>query len=52
LIQWNIMRLWAILVVLLTWPFAVLHTLQARRRLRAYARPVRGPERLTLKRVA
>jgi hypothetical protein len=46
------MRLWAIFAVLLSWPFAVLHTLQARRRLRAYALPAAEPRRLTLERVA
>jgi hypothetical protein len=46
------MRLWALLAVLLSWPLAVLHTLQARRRLRAYVLPSAQPSRLTLERVA
>jgi hypothetical protein len=48
------MRLWLALRALLSWPIALLHTLQARRRLRAYALPDASaePGRLTLKRVA
>jgi hypothetical protein len=45
------MRLWGFIAVLLFWPIAVLHTLQARRRLRAYVLPP-GSGRLTLERVA
>ena len=45
------MRLWVVFAVLFTWPLAVWHSLQARRRLRAYALPV-GSGRLTLERVA
>ncbi len=45
------MRLWVVVTVLLTWPLAVLHSLQARRRLRAYVLPP-GSGRLTLERVA
>ena len=46
------MRLWAVFAVLLSWPLAMLHTLQARRRLRAYVLPPAEPRRLTLERVA
>jgi hypothetical protein len=45
------MRLWAVVAVLLSWPIVVWHSLQARRRLRAYALPP-GNGRLTLERVA
>ncbi len=45
------MRLWLMLAVLLSWPFAVLVSLRARRRLRAYALHA-GEGRLTLERVA
>jgi hypothetical protein len=44
------MRLWLILAVLLCWPFAVLGSLRARRRLRAYLHADTG--HLTLERVA
>ena len=46
------MRLLAFVAALLLWPLAVLHTLQARRRLRAHALPEAEPRRLTLERVA
>ena len=46
------MRLFAVVAALLLWPLAVVHTLQARRRLRARALPLSGPRRLTLERVA
>ena len=45
------MRLWLMLAVLLCWPFAVLGSLRARRRLRASALHA-GDGRLTLERVA
>ncbi len=51
MIQLRRMRLWIVLAVLLSWPFAIWHSLQARRRLRAYALPP-GSGRLTLERVA
>ena len=45
------MRLVVLLAVLLSWPFAVLGSLRARRRLRAYMLPA-SDGRLTLERVA
>jgi hypothetical protein len=45
------MRFWIAVATLLLWPIAAWHTLQARRRLRAYALPP-GSRRLTLERVA
>ena len=45
------MRLWVVLAAFLCWPFAVLGSLRARRRLRAYALHA-GDGRLTLERVA
>ncbi|MGZ3426647.1 MAG: hypothetical protein ACXVCV_08360 [Polyangia bacterium] len=48
------MRLWPFVSALLSlfaWPLIVWHTLQARRRLKAYALPA-GDGRLTLERVA
>jgi len=45
------MRLWLIVAALFSWPFVVVHTLQARRRLKAYMLPA-GDGRLTLERVA
>jgi hypothetical protein len=41
----------AALLTLVAWPFVVWHTLQARRRLKAYLVPA-GSGRLTLERVA
>jgi len=45
------MRFLLIVAALLSWPLVVLHTLQARRRLKAYTVPA-GTRRLTLERVA
>lgn len=45
------MRLWLCMAALLSWPFVVWHSLQARRRLKAYMLPS-GDRRLTLERVA
>ncbi len=45
------MRLLLVVAALLSWPLVVWHTLQARRRLKAYVRPP-GSGRLTLERVA
>jgi hypothetical protein len=48
------MRFWpfvSALLSLVAWPLIVWHTLQARRRLKAYALPA-GDGRLTLERVA
>jgi hypothetical protein len=45
------MRPWLAMAALLSWPFVVWHTVQARRRLKAYALPS-GSGRLTLERVA
>jgi hypothetical protein len=45
------MRLLLVVAALLSWPLVVWHTLQARRRLKAYLVPA-GSGRLTLERVA
>jgi hypothetical protein len=45
------MRLLLVVAALFSWPLVVLHTLQARRRLKAYVHP-EGSGRLTLERVA
>jgi hypothetical protein len=45
------LQLVAALLALVCWPLVVLHSLQARRRLKAYIRPG-GDGRLTLERVA
>ncbi|HXU70957.1 MAG TPA: hypothetical protein VN947_16600 [Polyangia bacterium] len=45
------MRLLIVLAALLLWPFAILGSMRARRRLRAYILPA-GDRRLTLERVA
>jgi hypothetical protein len=45
------MRLWLAVAALISWPLVLWHTLQARRRLKAYMVPA-GDRRLTLERVA
>ena len=45
------MRLWTMMAAVVGWPFDYLHTLQARRRLRAAALRL-GSGHLTLERVA
>jgi len=51
LISTRRMRLWLCMAALLSWPLVVWHSLQARRRLKAYMLPS-GERRLTLERVA